>query len=161
MQRPDLHGSALRPGTYKFRVTPYLFNGLRILGSGQNLVQNVRQASLPQPFTVLRQGDGLCDVGHCVQHGCADRHAIPRLGDSRHSACEPVADDPSCFMVLVMDYATPNLPSRDFEETAQFFATLGFREGWRDRGWMILTRGGLHLARLIHEASGPVSGRLS
>jgi catechol 2,3-dioxygenase-like lactoylglutathione lyase family enzyme len=44
-----------------------------------------------------------------------------------------------------MDHATPNLPSRDFEATSQFYATLGFKESWRDRGWMILKRGGLAL----------------
>ena len=39
------------------------------------------------------------------------------------------------------DHATPNLPSRDFEATARFYGALGFEEGWRDEGWMILTRG--------------------
>ena len=44
-----------------------------------------------------------------------------------------------------MDHATPNLPARDFEETARFYAALGFVEGWRDAGWMILRRGELTL----------------
>jgi len=44
-----------------------------------------------------------------------------------------------------MDHATPNLPSRDFEATSQFYAKLGFSETWRDRGWMILKRDGLAL----------------
>jgi catechol 2,3-dioxygenase-like lactoylglutathione lyase family enzyme len=44
-----------------------------------------------------------------------------------------------------MDHATPNLPSRDFEATSQFYAKLGFEETWRDGGWMILKRGGLAL----------------
>jgi hypothetical protein len=44
-----------------------------------------------------------------------------------------------------MDHATPNLPSRDFEATSQFYSKLGFGESWRDRGWMILKRGGLAL----------------
>lgn len=39
------------------------------------------------------------------------------------------------------DHATPNLPSRDFEATALFYAALGFEQGWRDEGWMILERG--------------------
>jgi catechol 2,3-dioxygenase-like lactoylglutathione lyase family enzyme len=43
------------------------------------------------------------------------------------------------------DHATPNLPSRDFERTAQFYGELGFTESWRDAGWMILARGGLVL----------------
>ena len=43
------------------------------------------------------------------------------------------------------DRATPNLPSRDFTATAQFYAALGFCESWRDANWMILTRGTLVL----------------
>ena len=43
------------------------------------------------------------------------------------------------------DRATPNLPSRDFEATARFYAALGFTESWRDAGWMILRRGDLTL----------------
>ncbi len=43
------------------------------------------------------------------------------------------------------DHATPNLPSRDFEKTTQFYQALGFEQGWRDHGWMILKRGGLTL----------------
>jgi hypothetical protein len=43
------------------------------------------------------------------------------------------------------DAATPNLPSRDFEKTSRFYATLGFSEGWRNEGWMILKRANLTL----------------
>ncbi|MET3828343.1 hypothetical protein ABIC16_004098 [Sphingomonas sp. PvP055] len=43
------------------------------------------------------------------------------------------------------DFATPNLPSRKFENTARFYALIGFEETWRDAGWMILKRGGLTL----------------
>ena len=43
------------------------------------------------------------------------------------------------------DHATPNLPSRDFEATSDFYGRLGFTERYRDRGWMILERGGLKL----------------
>lgn len=43
------------------------------------------------------------------------------------------------------DHATPNLPARDFSATAAFYARLGFAERYRDRGWMILERGGLTL----------------
>lgn len=32
------------------------------------------------------------------------------------------------------DHATPNLPSRDLEATALFYAALGFEQGWRDEG---------------------------
>jgi hypothetical protein len=43
------------------------------------------------------------------------------------------------------DRATPNLPSRDFDVTSEFYAALGFIEQFRDAGWMILTRGDLML----------------
>jgi catechol 2,3-dioxygenase-like lactoylglutathione lyase family enzyme len=44
-----------------------------------------------------------------------------------------------------MDQSTPNLPSRDFETTSRFYGSLGFEQGWRDSGWMIIDRGGLKL----------------
>ncbi len=43
------------------------------------------------------------------------------------------------------DYATPNLPSRDFGTTVTFYSTLGFSTLYRDPGWLILTRGSLAL----------------
>lgn len=46
---------------------------------------------------------------------------------------------------MIEERATPNLPSRDFEATAAFYARLGFEEGFRDGGWMILRRGGFQL----------------
>ncbi len=39
------------------------------------------------------------------------------------------------------DHATPNLPSRDFDAAAAFYAQLGFECGYRGPGWMILHRG--------------------
>ena len=48
------------------------------------------------------------------------------------------------------DHVTPNLPSRDFDVTEAFYAKLGFATSWKDRGWMILQRGGLQLE--FHEA---------
>lgn len=39
------------------------------------------------------------------------------------------------------DHATPNLPSRDFAATAEFYAAFGLRESFRSPGWMILKRG--------------------
>jgi len=39
------------------------------------------------------------------------------------------------------DHATPNLPARDFAASAAFYAKLGFAEGYRSDGWMILSRG--------------------
>jgi catechol 2,3-dioxygenase-like lactoylglutathione lyase family enzyme len=41
------------------------------------------------------------------------------------------------------DAATPNLPSRDFDATAEFYLQLGFSVSWRDAAWMILERGAL------------------
>ncbi len=49
-----------------------------------------------------------------------------------------------------MDRSTPNLPSRDFAATSEFYARLGFAEGWRDDGWMILTRGDIDLEFFPH-----------
>ena len=39
------------------------------------------------------------------------------------------------------DHATPNLPARDFEATAGFYARLGFKQDYCSQGWMILSRG--------------------
>ncbi|TMJ20962.1 MAG: hypothetical protein E6G94_00080 [Alphaproteobacteria bacterium] len=44
-----------------------------------------------------------------------------------------------------MDHATPNLPSRDFDATEEFYAPLGFERTWRDKGWMILRSGSIAL----------------
>jgi catechol 2,3-dioxygenase-like lactoylglutathione lyase family enzyme len=60
-----------------------------------------------------------------------------------------------------MDHATPNLPSRDFEATSQFYRKLGFDEGWRDDGWMILKRGGLTLEFFPHPDLNPSTGNFS
>jgi catechol 2,3-dioxygenase-like lactoylglutathione lyase family enzyme len=43
------------------------------------------------------------------------------------------------------DHATPNLPARDLDATARFYAALGFEHGWRNDSWMILERGELML----------------
>jgi catechol 2,3-dioxygenase-like lactoylglutathione lyase family enzyme len=45
----------------------------------------------------------------------------------------------------MMDRATPNLPSRDLDATARFYARLGFDVQFHDEGWMILRRGTLEL----------------
>ncbi|AWW75049.1 bleomycin resistance protein [Erythrobacter sp. KY5] len=39
------------------------------------------------------------------------------------------------------DYATPNLPARNFGSTAAFYAQLGFDEDYRSESWMIVSRG--------------------
>lgn len=59
------------------------------------------------------------------------------------------------------DHATPNLPSRDFEATSRFFTTLGFAEGWRDEGWMILKRGDLTLEFFPHRELDPLTSWFS
>jgi hypothetical protein len=41
----------------------------------------------------------------------------------------------------MVDQATPNLPSRDFDVTIGFFGPLGFELADRDVHWMILERG--------------------
>jgi aminoglycoside 6'-N-acetyltransferase I len=43
------------------------------------------------------------------------------------------------------DRSTPNLPSRDLVATSAFYARLGFRETFRDEGWLILERGSIQL----------------
>ena len=60
-----------------------------------------------------------------------------------------------------MDDATPNLPSRDFEATSQFYQRLGFKQGWRDDGWMILKRGSLTLEFFPHADLNPAESWFS
>lgn len=43
------------------------------------------------------------------------------------------------------DRITANLPSNDFERTANFYRSLGFGVDFRGEGWMILSRGTLEL----------------
>lgn len=59
------------------------------------------------------------------------------------------------------DAATPNLPSRDFDATAAFYAALGFEKSWRDDQWMILTRGGLTLEFFPHPDLDPATSWFS
>lgn len=59
------------------------------------------------------------------------------------------------------DHASPNLPSRDFENTARFYAALGFVERWRDAGWMILERGSLRLEFFHHPELDPLTSWFS
>ena len=54
-----------------------------------------------------------------------------------------------------MDYATPNLPSRSFEATSSFYSKLGFEEGRRGDGCMILKRGTLALEFFSHPQLDP------
>lgn len=43
------------------------------------------------------------------------------------------------------DHATPNLPSRDYAKTVDFYARVGFEASWHDTSWLILERGGICL----------------
>ena len=47
--------------------------------------------------------------------------------------------------VEMPNLATPNLPSRQFEITARFYEQFGFKQTWKDAGWMILKRGDIIL----------------
>jgi hypothetical protein len=59
------------------------------------------------------------------------------------------------------DRATPNLPSRDFGATADFYGRLGFAVVWRDEGWMILERGSLLLEFFNHPELDPATSWFS
>ena len=59
------------------------------------------------------------------------------------------------------DHATPNLPSRDFEATSRFYVALGFEQGWRDDGWMILKRGALTLEFFTYPDLDPKTSNFS
>ncbi|MFZ5616153.1 MAG: bleomycin resistance protein [Pseudomonadota bacterium] len=60
-----------------------------------------------------------------------------------------------------MDRSTPNLPSRDFEKTSRFYQALGFAQGWRDDGWMILTRGAVTLEFFPYPDLDPLTSSFS
>ena len=53
------------------------------------------------------------------------------------------------------DRTTPNLPSRDFGATAQFYGRLGFACDYRDADWMILRRGPLEVEFFAHPECDP------
>jgi hypothetical protein len=59
------------------------------------------------------------------------------------------------------DRITANLPSRDFAATSGFYGRLGFVEGFRDDGWMILKRGPLVLEFFPHPELDPRSSWFS
>ena len=60
-----------------------------------------------------------------------------------------------------MDHSTPNLPSRDFEETKCFYALLGFFEAFRDDDWLILRRGPIVLEFFPHPDLEPLESWFS
>jgi hypothetical protein len=59
------------------------------------------------------------------------------------------------------DHATPNLPSRNFAITADFYAKFGFQERFRDEGWMILERAGLVLEFFPYPDLDPATSNFS
>lgn len=61
----------------------------------------------------------------------------------------------------MVDRATPNLPSRDFDVTETFYDALGFTTAYRDAGWMILTRGDLTLEFFPHPELDPATSAFS
>lgn len=60
-----------------------------------------------------------------------------------------------------MSHSTPNLPSRDFEATLQFYRALGFEDTWRDEGWMILKRDSITLEFFPHPELDPTTSWFS
>ncbi|HEY0777268.1 MAG TPA: VOC family protein [Gemmatirosa sp.] len=50
---------------------------------------------------------------------------------------------------------TPTLPSRDLAATSAFYARLGFREVFRDAGWLIVARDVLQLEFFPHPDLDP------
>ncbi len=59
------------------------------------------------------------------------------------------------------DYSTPNLPSRRFDKTVQFYAALGFEEVYRDKNWMILRRSEITLEFFPHPDLDPFTSWFS
>jgi hypothetical protein len=60
-----------------------------------------------------------------------------------------------------MDHATPNLPSRNFDKTAQFYSAIGFQQGFRDEGWMILSRSDIKIEFFPHPDLNPLASWFS
>ena len=61
----------------------------------------------------------------------------------------------------MVDFASPNLPSRDFDKTFAFYRALGFSQRWRDEGWMILERSGLLVEFFAHPELDPATSWFS
>lgn len=57
----------------------------------------------------------------------------------------------------MVDHATPNLPSRDFGATIDFYRPLGFTILFHDQGWLILTRGTVMLEFFPDPALDPAT----
>lgn len=59
------------------------------------------------------------------------------------------------------NHATPNLPSRSFDKTEQFYANLGFNTTYRDDSWLIMNLLGLQLEFFPHPELDPLSSWFS
>lgn len=59
------------------------------------------------------------------------------------------------------DHATPNLPSRDYDKSIEFYAQLGFEKTWHDSGWLIMSRGGLKLEFFRYSDLDPAQSSFS
>jgi catechol 2,3-dioxygenase-like lactoylglutathione lyase family enzyme len=53
------------------------------------------------------------------------------------------------------DRVTANLPARDLDATAAFYAKLGFVPTFKDDGWMILRRGPLEIEFFLYAQIDP------
>lgn len=53
------------------------------------------------------------------------------------------------------DKAVPNLPSRDFDRTSDFYGGFGFAQTYRDDGWLILRRGDVQLEFFLFPELAP------
>ncbi|MHC2625420.1 catechol 2,3-dioxygenase-like lactoylglutathione lyase family enzyme [Bradyrhizobium huanghuaihaiense] len=59
------------------------------------------------------------------------------------------------------DLAIPNLPSRSFDRTQEFYRRLGFTLAYRDDEWMILNRGRVVLEFFAHPGLDPLASWFS
>jgi len=59
------------------------------------------------------------------------------------------------------NHATPNLPSRNFDKTEQFYASLGFSTTYRDAGWLVMNLSGLQLEFFSHPELDPLTSWFS
>lgn len=59
------------------------------------------------------------------------------------------------------DLAIPNLPTRSFDASADFYAKLGFTPTFKDSYRMILTRGDLRLEFFHHPENDPATSGFS
>jgi len=59
------------------------------------------------------------------------------------------------------DRITANLPSRNFDVTAEFYGRMGFERAYRDDHWMILYRDGMEIEFFPHPDLDPYSSWFS